>query len=263
MGRRFYTCTIARHRDIDASRRNHRKLITLHTETDVDRLEELLNNPEVMPDAMCVSELDGYVAGLLVCPDLIMPSEWLPEVWAVDEEPAFDSTEQAEETIAAVMAHYNRVAENLASGDKPYEIVLERPSQDEPPLWEFWISGFYQAMRLRPDAWEAYWAADDDTVVGALSVMAALIDIEAGESPVPEDNQATLAAEAPDTIPSIIVTLNRWLKSQSAEGMGATGLDWWDSANSNSRPARSTKVGRNEPCPCGSGRKHKRCCGAN
>jgi len=24
--------------------------------------------------------------------------------------------------------------------------------------------------------------------------------------------------------------------------------------------ARSIKVGRNEPCPCGSGRKHKHCC---
>lgn len=26
-------------------------------------------------------------------------------------------------------------------------------------------------------------------------------------------------------------------------------------------PIRSTKVGRNEPCPCGSGKKHKKCCG--
>ena len=24
----------------------------------------------------------------------------------------------------------------------------------------------------------------------------------------------------------------------------------------------SSKVGRNEPCPCGSGKKYKRCCGA-
>ena len=28
-------------------------------------------------------------------------------------------------------------------------------------------------------------------------------------------------------------------------------------------PLRSTKVGRNEPCPCGSGRKFKKCCGAS
>jgi uncharacterized protein len=232
----------------------------MHSEADIDRLENVLSNLEVMPDAMCVSELDGYVAGLLVCPDLIMPSEWLPEVWGLDEEPAFDTTEQAEETISTVMAHYNRVAANLAGGNKPYQIILERPSEDESPFWEFWVSGFYQAMRLCPDAWEAYWAADDDTVVGAMSVMATLIDIEAGESSAPEDNRAKLAAEAPETIPSIVVTLNRWLKSQAAAGIV---VDWLGTANSNSSPARSTKVGRNEPCPCGSGRKLKRCCGAN
>ncbi|HHY81907.1 MAG TPA: SEC-C domain-containing protein [Clostridiales bacterium] len=29
-----------------------------------------------------------------------------------------------------------------------------------------------------------------------------------------------------------------------------------------SKMARSTKIGRNEPCPCGSGKKYKKCCGA-
>lgn len=28
-------------------------------------------------------------------------------------------------------------------------------------------------------------------------------------------------------------------------------------------PAKSEKVGRNDPCPCGSGKKYKKCCGAN
>ena len=27
------------------------------------------------------------------------------------------------------------------------------------------------------------------------------------------------------------------------------------------RQAKSTKVGRNDPCPCGSGKKYKQCCG--
>jgi Predicted metal-binding protein related to the C-terminal domain of SecA len=26
-------------------------------------------------------------------------------------------------------------------------------------------------------------------------------------------------------------------------------------------PIKSTKVGRNDPCPCGSGKKYKKCCG--
>ena len=28
-------------------------------------------------------------------------------------------------------------------------------------------------------------------------------------------------------------------------------------------PAKSSKVGRNDPCPCGSGQKYKKCCGRN
>jgi uncharacterized protein YecA (UPF0149 family) len=27
------------------------------------------------------------------------------------------------------------------------------------------------------------------------------------------------------------------------------------------QPVRSEKIGRNQPCPCGSGKKHKKCCG--
>lgn len=27
------------------------------------------------------------------------------------------------------------------------------------------------------------------------------------------------------------------------------------------QPVRSHKIGRNDPCPCGSGRKYKKCCG--
>ena len=26
---------------------------------------------------------------------------------------------------------------------------------------------------------------------------------------------------------------------------------------------KGRKIGRNEPCPCGSGKKYKKCCGAN
>ena len=31
-------------------------------------------------------------------------------------------------------------------------------------------------------------------------------------------------------------------------------------ADDRAEPARSTKVGRNDPCPCGSGKKYKKCC---
>ena len=45
----------------------------------------------------------------------------------------------------------------------------------------------------------------------------------------------------------------------TGEGVGGDGSD------KRSRTVRKTsaqKVGRNDPCPCGSGKKYKKCCGA-
>lgn len=235
----------------------------MHTDAEIDHLEELLSDLEVMPDAMCVSELDGYVAGLLLCPEMIMPSEWLPEVWGLDDEPEFASMEQAQATIGAVMAHYNRVAENLASRNRPYEIVLEQAEGEGEPFWEFWIAGFEQAMRLRPEAWRAYFDADDTKVEAAFSVICGLIEIERGESSLPPDRQEELEKYAGKLIPEMVVKMNDWIKAQSTAGFAANDIDWFGAANLNAGPARSNKVGRNEACLCGSGRKYKRCCGSN
>jgi Uncharacterised protein family (UPF0149) len=43
---------------------------------------------------MLLEELEGFIAGLLVCPDLIKPGEWLPIIWnrnRADRQPAFDN----------------------------------------------------------------------------------------------------------------------------------------------------------------------------
>ncbi len=37
-------------------------------------------------ETMLIEELDGFIAGLLVCPDLIKPGEWLPIVWGQDSD---------------------------------------------------------------------------------------------------------------------------------------------------------------------------------
>ena len=51
------------------------------TDPELDRLRDLLNAIPAERDGMTVAELDGYVAGLNVCPEMVLPSEWLPVVW--------------------------------------------------------------------------------------------------------------------------------------------------------------------------------------
>jgi len=65
-----------------------------------------------------------------------------------------------------------------------------------------------------------------------------------------------VTAKAPDNIARWIVTLNasRIANYHSMQSAGLTPPPSFVSAR---------KIGRNDPCPCGSGKKYKRCCGIN
>ena len=231
----------------------------MHTETQINHLTAILENEEVLPDAMCVSELDGYVAGLLLCPEMIPPSEWLPEVLGLDIAPQFSDPGQAQIVMSAIMEHYNRVADCLARDPDAYEIVLEHSAEDDTPFWEFWIGGFDQAMRLRWPSWEAYLECDDENAVAGFSIIASLIQLEHGDSDLPNDKQDEFEVAAPALIPQSIIAMNRWLKRQPVFPASQPGSVPF-AANSNARPAQSNKTGRNDLCPCGSGKKYKKCC---
>ncbi|MDJ0823498.1 MAG: SEC-C metal-binding domain-containing protein [Paracoccaceae bacterium] len=55
------------------------------------------------------------------------------------------------------------------------------------------------------------------------------------------------------------MTLNTWTKF----GQSTASFPAWAAANPSPEPFHGKKVGRNAPCPCGSGRKYKHCCGSN
>jgi uncharacterized protein len=213
-------------------------------------LEKKLASLPIDSDAMLVSELDGFLAGILVCPDLIMPSEWLPLVWGDDEDtaPIFENSRQAEQLVGLVMEHYNTTAHDLQSGR--YAPVFEVDTRHDEVLWELWIDGFDTAMQLRPESWVTLLQSDEDTRT-ALTGLIMLTRINQGDSGLPEDQIEELTEKAPDLIAPWVEVLHAWRVGQHLASQPA------------SPPPRFGKVGRNDPCPCGSGKKYKKCCGLN
>lgn len=210
------------------------------------RLDDFLLSEAVGDDAMLLSELDGFLAGLVVCPDLIMPSEWMLIVWGDDDGPAFDGMEQAQDITGLIMGHYNDIIRQLDQGrySPIYDIDF-----DDSILWETWLEGFGQAMRLRPDAWRACVQDEDGDLQRALFVLGRLKELATlpPQDLKPLDIDEELENLAPDLIPAHVEVLHKARLTQ-AKPLPS-------SANEN-RP----KVGRNEPCPCGSGKKFKKCC---
>jgi uncharacterized protein len=212
--------------------------------------EELLALGE---ETMLLEELDGFIAGLLICPELIKPSEWLSIVWnrdSDDSQPAFDDLDHANRVLGLVMEHYNNVARTLMERPGRYSPVFAIDTRNDDILWELWIEGFEKAVALRPAAWKKLLDADVDTAA-AISGMLMLADIARGDNKVKDTD--TLLATAPDKIADWVGVLNEW---RLANYQPMQGID----------PrvgTASKKVGRNDPCPCGSGKKYKKCCGLN
>jgi uncharacterized protein len=208
------------------------------TEADVQRLSLYLC--ELGDDAMLLSELDGYLAGVIVCPEMIPPSEWLPLVWG--EGHMFQSPEEAQELLPIVMALYNDIARAIGRS-RGYVPRLDADTDDS-PLWELWASGFARALDLRPWAWSLYddMAEDDPEAIPfrLLNALATAAE-ESGGSDLHDDLQKLLRDNAEAILGSSVERLNRTrLATLEAD--------------------RPTKIGRNDPCPCGSGKKYKKCC---
>jgi uncharacterized protein len=95
--------------------------------------------------------------------------------------------------------------------------------------------------------------ADSDTAM-AMRGMMTLVDIARSDQHGPLTERDALTTTAPDNIARWIVTLNAWRIANDRPPQGADPMPRQVFTPTN-------KIGRNDPCPCGSGKKYKRCCG--
>ena len=207
--------------------------------------------------AMLVEEFDGFVAGLLVCPEMIAPSEWLPAVWssADGDEPTFEGLEHVNRLLGPLMEHYNAVARALVDRPERYAPLFPVDEITDEIIWECWIEGFEKAIALRPNAWVPLRVADE-TAMRAFSGLQTLIDVVRRDARFSKLEIDALTENGHKHIGDWIVALSEWrLANYDPLTLASTPKTAFDEA--------STKVGRNQPCPCGSGKKYKRCHGAN
>ncbi|MEG3084402.1 UPF0149 family protein [Sphingomonas sp. PB2P12] len=198
-------------------------------------------------EPMLLTELDGFLTGLLVCPETIPPSEWMTVVWGAEANGVapFEDPLDVQWFVDAVAARRDEIARDLGRGK--LQPIFDVDERDGEVLWEYWIDGFAEATALRPEAWKAL--ADDSERAAAQSRLATLIAVARNESDLDsvEVNafQDIAVAELTDAV--------QRLYAAHARVAGTTSVV--------AEPTTASKVGRNDPCPCGSGKKHKRCCG--
>ncbi|WP_010219167.1 UPF0149 family protein [Sphingomonas sp. PAMC 26621] len=201
-----------------------------------------------LEEPMLLSELDGFLTGVLLSPAPILPDEWFVSIWGIAEDgsPPFGEPADVRWFTDAVMARYTEIARDLGRG-KP-QPIFEVDERNGDVIWEIWIAGFAEAMDLRPESWAALAEGDDPAIAAAVAELSLLIAIVDNTSAL--DTVQINAMQ--DAFPVTITTTVLRLHAAGTGGVGAPPLSLVAPA-----PA---KVGRNDPCPCGSGKKSKRCC---
>ncbi|MEO8079504.1 MAG: UPF0149 family protein [Caldimonas sp.] len=220
--------------------------------------------------------LDGFLAGLVVHPQSIEPERWLPYVFdagghrwgaAEPEAPQRRARELVLRRHAAIhraLAEYGHFEPLIAAaGDSPgspdtpppADPVADDTQLPADPVAEAlgpWLAGFDATLALFP----GLEAVADERVAAALERLQRFLPADPdAPSPAPASAAAAAAGPRPTSIDAAIDELI----GDVAELYDAT------------EPIRyqveqvrrdAPKVGRNDRCPCGSGRKFKHCHGA-
>jgi uncharacterized protein len=221
-------------------------------EEEIRELEVFLMSDATPDDCMDIVTLDGFLTALAVGPELVPPSEWLPCIWGGQEEPVFESSAQAERFMAILMRRFNDICRMLGEHGTGFEPLLYTREVEGETVWigEDWCGGFMEAVDLSVDEWQPLFDAKPDcALLAPILILGTDVGWEELEASADPDGECEAALEALG--PSVEAIAAYWQLRWRTKVVA--------SKEANLR-GRALKPGRNDPCPCGSGRKFKKCC---
>lgn len=222
-------------------------------EAELDELEHFLLYEVDAEESMTFDMLDGFLHALAIGPVTVQPQQWLPKVWGLDSDmmPPMESIEQVNHVLGLLMRHYNSIIARLQL-NPPMVLPLwsvRLVDDQEVDEAEGWAYGFTEGVQLSRSAWRPLLESEQGRQwyrpIGLLG------EDDFGPD---QDELTTTVAQRNDLaqqIPDAVLALHAyWLPMRHAMHERAVAHHL------------GGKVGRNEPCPCGSGRKFKKCCGS-
>ncbi|MFV2030637.1 UPF0149 family protein [Neisseria sp. S1] len=206
------------------------------------RLAGLLDSKAENGNAMRCDEVQGFMMALLSGPDALNTAEWLPEV--LGDEELFDEAEKAE-VEKLVLSWAADMKQQLAAKKLP-ELCLYDDEQGNSDFFS-WCNAYLYALDVVPTDWFA--EVDDEEFEDLFYPLMALAGFydedEEGRTVLSlSDKELTaLESEVPHTLLDI--------------------YGYWQAVINKPKTVRreGEKIGRNDACPCDSGKKYKACCG--
>jgi uncharacterized protein len=224
------------------------------TDEECDRLSAVL---ERFGDqhSMNLEELDGFLAALVCGPESVLPSEYLPKI--LGDNLVLENSTTAQPLLAdflsLIIRHWNVIADTLHSDDVYLPLLVEDEKGISPA--NDWASGFLRGMDLRRGEWADL--LGDEQRGGWLVPIFALAhehDPDPTMRPYDEPMSAEMREELIVGAAAAVIGIYRHFKARRL-------LEAQSLLSDTTVRRIAPKIGRNDACPCGSGRKFKQCCG--
>ena len=234
------------------------KLSTPLSDEELEELDQFLMSEAVSDEAMVLDTLDGYLTAIVIGPATILPSQWLPGIWgeSEDDAPEYESMEQAQRILELVMRHMNGIIWTLQYDADAFDPLLNTMVYGEDPReyldGETWAYGFMQGIDLCRQEWQPLF--DDPAASEALRPIRLLGADEPTEAEQALTRWPAQREEFTKQIAGSVAAIYRfWLPRREVQHERLVASTF---------RREGPKPGRNDPCPCGSGKKFKKCCGA-
>ena len=177
---------------------------------DLDILDDYLISNHAPDNSMGLSDLDGFLTGIAVGPELILPSEWLSVIWGGDE-PVFDTESEMRTVVGTIMGRYNEIVACINADPEALEPIFWEGPQGEVVASD-WANGFLDAVALRPKAWEPLITHHR---AGIMMMPILLLNGDATFDAGPDgpvDRDAFLA-EVPDIVPACVAGIHEFWRN--------------------------------------------------
>ena len=241
-------CTVLREYEV-RSRRHHPKVLDsggdeYGTKTATWRAQAAMRREfrdETQDDRRSFEFTYGMLTAIISGPP-VMPGQWLGEII---RSPDYAAVDDANRALESIMRLHNDIASALHETPEIFVSQVARMLGADSTLLMDWNRGYVYGMALGGDEWIA--AKRDPEMHKLFEPIAAVMEI----------------ASSPEK--------RTWLDDVKlrgdlarAQGMAAVGIaELWRRRlflSVETVHRRGPKVSPNAPCPCGSGKKYKRCC---
>jgi uncharacterized protein len=191
-----------------------------------------------------MSELDGLFTAIVSGPVMIPPSQWVQVVWG-DFEPVWESEEEFGVVFSLMMRYMNGIVSALMNSPEEFEPMFhEREVEGKTyKIVDECCEGYLHGVGMATIQWDS----------GGMEMKVLLTPIVAFTSASKWSGHDLTEGEVENVQKAI---------TPNVRDIHAYWLARREKFIPDTRTVRHSepRVGRNDPCPCGSGKKFKKCC---